>query len=283
MCRQCHKNCRLKLSPSISSSLTVQHSQSSPIRCCQSPTSSSSTTNDSQLSRSSTLTGGVSQLSADQPVDDFNCSTSLVNGHGDSNTSNCEVTKNRGRNNTPCNCNCDPQDFNSILRSAHEVKRETCRLLNSVAELTAAGSGSGSTSRSVDGIKPTNCKCFCNDPISVKPKPDTGDIDDWMLMQIGLALHPATCLLNVDPFEAVPTIAVVPPTPDGPFTKFAAASTVWDTERLSKEDANKTTNSTDVSPDDSPQDEEPPYQTLQTSLKRYRWCQEVGERSGFVY
>lgn len=76
---------------------------------------------------------------------------------------------------------------------------------------------------------------------------------------IGLSqFHPIANLLHEDPFKAVPKISVVPPTPDG-----------MTTTRKSGENAVPWADGAEVSPEDSPQDEELPYRALNTSLKRY--------------
>lgn len=126
--------------------------------------------------------------------------------------------------------------------------------------------------------------------------PDEETDDDWSLMLIGLAqLHPAKALVQMDPFNTLPSIAVVPPTPDGIFTQFCGspnwgveagpAPSIVDatsTERpetceataaaaaglVGEKNRNAVTNN-EASPEDSPQDEEPPYQSLNTGLKRY--------------
>lgn len=88
----------------------------------------------------------------------------------------------------------------------------------------------------------------------------------------------------------MPSIAVVPPTPDGLFTQFCG-SPQWDeadigasmTARMKTTSIKTITTTSAVadsiletvavadaaSPEDSPQDEEPPYRSLNTSLKRY--------------
>lgn len=91
-------------------------------------------------------------------------------------------------------------------------------------------------------------------------------------MLIGLAqIHPTTALVQVDPFEALPTISVVPPTPEGIYSKFCS-SLLWDSSKLCHDDAKRAKDQNgfddEVSPEDSPQDEEPPYRTLKTALKR---------------
>ncbi|KAJ6633205.1 hypothetical protein Bhyg_15502, partial [Pseudolycoriella hygida] len=265
VCRHCHKNCKSKLSQSASNSLKVQHSQSSPNRCCQSPTSSS----NSQTSIS-TLTGSVnnSQLSNC----DKNSRTSLLNASGSETNAKCSETDKRSStssNNQPCNCNCDPEDFKNTLRSSQELRKETCKIINSVAELNLSP-------KSPKSVQPnhSNCKCSCDEQIEkriAEGKFDK-DADDWSLMLIGLAqIHPTTALVQVDPFEALPTISVNPPTPEATFSKLS--SSLWDNSKLTNDDTKRPKDENgfddEVSPEDSPQDEEPPYRTLKTTLKRY--------------
>lgn len=171
--------------------------------------------------------------------------------------------------NKPCNCKCDPEDFKSTLRSSQELRKETCKIINSVAELKLSP-------KSPKSVQPnhSNCKCSCDEEIEkrIAAGKFDKDADDWSLMLIGLAqIHPTTALVQVDPFEALPTISVVPPTPEGAFSKLSS-SLLWDNSKLSQDDAKRSKHENgfddDVSPEDSPQDEEPPYRTLKTTLKR---------------
>ncbi|XP_037038214.1 uncharacterized protein LOC119075772 isoform X1 [Bradysia coprophila] len=257
VCRHCHKNCKSKLSQSTSNSLKVQHSQASPNRCCQSPSSSS----NSQTSIS-TLTGSAnhSQLSNC----DKNSRTSLLN------RSDADKRSSTSSTNQPCNCKCDPEDFQNTMRCSQELRKETCKIINSVAELNFSP-------KSPSSVQPnhSNCKCSCDEEIEkriAEGKFDK-DADDWSLMLIGLAqIHPTTALVQVDPFEALPTISVVPPTPEGVYSKLSS-SLLWDNSKLNQDDAKRSNDQNgfddEVSPEDSPQDEEPPYRTLKTGLKRY--------------
>lgn len=72
------------------------------------------------------------------------------------------------------------------------------------------------------------CKCVCDSPTttgtskvkSEKTRNDEED-DEWSMMLIGLAqINPTSSLIHMDPFEAVPTISVVPPTPEGLTARF---------------------------------------------------------------
>ena len=291
----------------------MQHSQASPNRCCQSTNSSQ----NSQNSLSSTLTTGsggkTSQLSS-SIIDSSDSRTKLVNGFCDNSNSsdkgigdsaststttaptprkdhNDKITNNNNlkNKNTSCKCKCDPKDFKINLSNSQELRKETCKLVNSVSELRLSN-------RSVNETKDKNCikKCECSCDVSDNAKSKISNTqnqvidniqngndtdDDWSLMLIGLAqIHPTAKLVQMDPFDALPTISVVPPTPEGLFSKFSTPL-LWDNSKLclddikqSRVDNNDQQNkqhSPDVSPEDSPQDEEPPYRTLKTSLKRY--------------
>lgn len=289
MCRHCHKNCKLKLNHSITNSLKVQHSQASPNRCCQSINNSSS---NSQKSASSTLTGGCSSSQLSKEA--LHSRTSFTN-HGpgsdkDTNKDKESLSDDKKSllSDTPCNCKCTPDDFKNMSTNHQELKKETCKLVNSVAELNLTPSRKISVYS--DDIH-KNCHCSCTDKklndrsycqqsktptgnVNVTTDSATDEVDDWSLMLIGLAqIHPTTKLVQVDPFETLPTISVVPPTPEGLIRKPYPAP-LWDDTKLNLDNLKKTKmerlcrKSPENSPDDSPQDEEPPYTSLNTSLKR---------------
>lgn len=182
------------------------------------------------------------------------------------NQSDADKRSSTSSNNQPCNCKCDPEDFQNTLRCSQELRKETCKIINSVAELKL----------SPKSVQPnhSNCKCSCDEEIEkriAEGKFDK-DADDWSLMLIGLAqIHPTTALVQVDPFEVLPTISVVPPTPEGVYSKLGS-SLLWDNSKLNQDDSKRTNEQNgfddEVSPEDSPQDEEPPYRTLKTGLKR---------------
>lgn len=165
--------------------------------------------------------------------------------------------------NTPCKCKCKPENFRNIIRQPQEVRKETCKLVNSVAELKRLPP----TPKSSSNISHLNCRCVCdNKPRTntikeTKISNDDDETDDWCSLLIGLSqFHPAANLVKMDPFEAVPKIAVVPPTPDGNLSK--SGTMLWDNLHRPEGVVN---HAADFSPDDSPQDEEPPYR----SLKRF--------------
>lgn len=146
------------------------------------------------------------------------------------------------------------------------MRKETCKLVNSVAELQH--------SRPLQAnISHLNCRCVCDSKTTTNTiketkisNDDDDGVDDWSLMLIGLSqFHPAANLVKLDPFEALPRISVVPPTPEGHLTK--SGPMLWDNLRHNQGDCNggMVNQAADFSPDDSPQDEEPPYR----SLKRF--------------
>lgn len=94
-----------------------------------------------------------------------------------------------------CNCKCTPQDFHGSTISPDEVQQETCKILDGVHEI-----------KKVDQTNHIGrCKCM-----------EGTKEDDWNLMLIGLSqINPTATAAHTDPFEAVPSISVVPPTPDG--------------------------------------------------------------------
>lgn len=275
----------------------MQHSQASPNRCCQSISSGSQLSQTSERSQNSQRPSVASTLTG---IDDRNpvesnavASSSrsvLVNGHGaadfdDDNDDNAdhnldEKQSSTSSGNIPCNCKCDPKDFQNGLRSSQELRKETCKLVNSVNDLHIS-------KKSPNGVRKTgsshkNCKCSCDARAEkvMRSKPvltngDSSDIDDWSLMLIGLAqIHPTTSLVHMDPFDALPTISVVPPTPEGLFGKFSTPL-LWENSKFSLDDLKNSRADqnaeqiNDFSPEDSPQDEDPPYKSLNTSLKRF--------------
>lgn len=99
----------------------------------------------------------------------------------------------------------------------------------------------------------------------IKSTSEISNVDDWSSKLIGSSLFravPNTTREENDPFQAVPRISVVPPTPDGN-SCLVVRRTHW--EQLSSEQ----------SPEDSPQDELP-YRALSTSLRRYGTISSLG-------
>lgn len=248
VCRHCHKNCRQKMSQARNTSLKVQHSQSSSSRCCHSTNSSQAESPRSSSSRTSNNSKCKQQLTNDNSSA-FSPKLSSRCSKGSPSSTKTLTTTNScsNNNNAKCKCRCTEDDFAKIERQTQEVKRETCKLLSDVSELQAA------KNKALRYWPHTNCDCS-NGTIPIRESKISNVNEDTQL--IGLSqFHPITTLLHDDPFKAVPKISVVPPTPDGAVaTRNSAAP--W-------------TGGTEISPEDSPQDEELPYRALNTSLKRY--------------
>lgn len=174
---------------------------------------------------------------------------------------------------TPCHCKCTPKDFEKTTISPDEVLHERVKILKNVNEVNAnTGSpklnGHHITTHELRTSRCDSNKCDSN---------DNNNIEDWSLMLIGLAqINPAASLVHLDPFEAVPTISVVPPTPDAlnSNNNRQPMSLNWsDSNRLQLGMTNEDNgpDNDEYSPDNSPEDEvaEPPYRALNTGMKRY--------------
>ncbi|XP_055855925.1 serine-rich adhesin for platelets isoform X2 [Episyrphus balteatus] len=184
-----------------------------------------------------------------------------------------------------CNCECTPADFEGTAISPDKVTHERCKLIEPTT--TISRSPLKSTSPQLDDKQqPTQqqqhdphkyCKCVCKD---CKDDDFEGD-DNLSLMLIGLAqLTPVARVVQADSSAFVPSIAVVPPTPDALLSK--TTTNVWDnTTSIITSTATKLLfnnvprqavieNIPDDSADESPQDEEPPYRQMNcVSLRRY--------------
>ena len=89
--------------------------------------------------------------------------------------------------------------------------------------------------------------------------------DQLSLMLIDLAqFHPTTSLVHISP--SLPTIAVVPPTPEPMVNKHQNIFTK-DLE-ITKVNSISIKHESFDSPDGSPEEEEPPYMALKTGLRR---------------
>lgn len=248
VCRHCHKNCKQKLNQTKNNSLKVQHSQSSSSRCCQSINSSQAESPKSSSSRTSNNSKCKQQLSND---DSLAFSPKFSSKGSPSSTRTLTTTNScSNNNNAPCKCQCTEDDFANIERQTQEVKKETCKLLNDVSELQAA------KNKSLRYWPHANCDCTISS-MPIRESKISNMNESTQL--IGLSqYHSIADLVHDDPFKAVPKISVVPPTPDGTATM-----------KKSNGNASSWTVDAEISPEDSPQDEELPYRALNTSLKRY--------------
>ncbi|XP_055595620.1 uncharacterized protein LOC129746143 isoform X2 [Uranotaenia lowii] len=288
VCRQCHKNCKSRMNSPSSNSLTVQHSQTSSTRCCVSASTTGSSLNKSPSSISSTSTLTIpskSPTKGDEEGDLTAASVSAESGSTDQPDSamssphvpqplNISNSNYKTKCQTPCHCKCTPKDFEKTTISPDEVLHERVRILKNISEMNA-NTTMGNTNL-VNGFSSGELRTSRWEPLD-----DNSNIEDWSLMLIGLAqINPAASLVRLDPFEAVPTIAVVPPTPDALNNSAAkhGMSLNWsDSNRLQLGNISESNglvvggDGDEYSPDNSPEDElpEPPYRVLNTGMKRY--------------
>lgn len=260
VCRHCHKNCKQRANSSKTSSLKVQHSQSSSSRCCASTNSSqgSGKSTPSHSSRSKEQSPNDDQTTYYQSKtrnDNKSCEGSPASQKTIT-TTTCS-NANALNNNILCKCKCTAADFQNIVRTPHEIRKEKCKLLNSVSELQAAQSVTRNWIHSSCQVKPIRESKIqnLNENEFIVSTSEISNVDDWSNKLIGLTQFrpvPNIAQETQDPFKAVPKISVVPPTPDGlPIIQRISQSQPW--ERLSSEQS-----------EDSPLDELP-YR----SLKRY--------------
>ncbi|XP_037935633.1 uncharacterized protein LOC119669703 [Teleopsis dalmanni] len=203
---------------------------------------------------------------------------------------------------TPCNCECNPADFENTTLSPDEIQQETCRLIESPKQSPKMPNKHKSLEQITNIVTEDphkHCRCVCGNRTTYlnEIKKDDDEDDDLSLMLIGLAqFTPAAKLFNMramptaplptptstNPSDAtfLPTIAVVPPTPDAILTK--TSTNVWDnssTNKITSTTANShihqiphqaiLENIPDDSCDESPLDEEPPYRPMSSTLRRY--------------
>lgn len=256
VCRHCHKNCRQKALKT--SSLKVQHSQSSSSRCCASTSSQGSEKSaSSHKSNSSGNNANDTKLSPKNRTQ----STSIVRQNKFT-ASTCSNI-NSLNNNIMCDCKCS-NSFQNCTETRHEVQKETCRILNSVAELQSTLRGTNWQHMNVQPIRESKIQNL-NENKYIKSTSEISNVDDWSSKLIGSSRFRIMANIvrdETDPFKAVPIIAVVPPTPDNNSCSINR-KTYW--EKLSSEQ----------SPEDSPQ-EELPYRVLNTTLKRYGTVSSLG-------
>lgn len=100
--------------------------------------------------------------------------------------------------------------------------------------------------------------------------------DDFgTLMLMGLsAVNPVASLVKLDPFSPVPKISVVPPTSHIGKCNYIDSNDIHQSVSImhSIKNNNNAAKSVNISPDDSPQDEEQPYHSLSSSnptLRRF--------------
>uniref|UniRef100_A0A182SZQ3 Uncharacterized protein n=1 Tax=Anopheles maculatus TaxID=74869 RepID=A0A182SZQ3_9DIPT len=239
MCRQCLKNCKSRLNSPSSNSLTVQHSHSTPSnRCCVSNSTTGSSLNKSpnsisSVSSSSTLTmRGRAAAQEGTVAESTGCieqTANVVQGRqtGD-NVRHLQLSVNGNYKTmcqTPCHCKCTPKDFEKSTLSPDELLHERVKILDNVCETSATNVKvqQGKDSSKMNGYPASarhalrmDANTDNREESKIEFNNNVDDDTEWSLMGlIGLAqINPAASLVHMDPFEALPTIAVVPPTPD---------------------------------------------------------------------
>lgn len=149
-----------------------------------------------------------------------------------------------------------------------EIHKETCRILNSVADLQS--NLRGGFWQHVHPIRESKIQNL-NENKYIKSTSEISNVDDWSSQLIGSSQFrsiPSIIADEVDPFNAVPMISVVPPTPDSNSCSILR-KIYWG--KLSSEQ----------SPEDSPQ-EELPYRALNSTLKRYGTISSLGMKRTIV-
>lgn len=214
VCRDCvkSKSCRSRLSSSSSNSLLVQSSGCSKT---DNERKGSLASNESStvFSTSSTITG-------DNKTDSSHDQSKLISSPSNSNhsksmsSSTVDINSNKNpdyriKSTTPCPCKCTPQDFERTITEPDTCIHETVKIFESIIEAKKQKVTSPNRMTQVVLEKLQESKKV------EEPKTAEADVD-WSLMLIGLAqINPAASLVTLDPFEVVPTISVVPPTPEG--------------------------------------------------------------------
>ncbi|XP_075157528.1 protostome-specific GEF [Haematobia irritans] len=232
------------------------------------------------------------------------------------------TSSNKSKQFVACTCNCLPEDFANTTLSPEEVELKTCKILESPKQSPKMPKSPvpHKGEEDADDKEPSSkdnphrfCRCTCSQnkrkpgeeqSTSATMEEDKED-DDLSLMLIGLAqLTPTAKLLNMTTPTAplptpthtysnygengfVPTIAIVPATPDSVLTK--TSTNVWDnsTHISTSSSVSPATASSNLmisniprhqavvenipedSCDESPLDEEPPYRPMMNTLRRY--------------
>lgn len=267
MCRHCHKNCKQKAAKT--SSLKVQHSQSSSSRCCASISSPGS--DKSMSSRTSTQHSKNKAIESQQSTPLKQTCDGSPSSQKTITTTTCSNANALNNNNILCKCKCTAADFQNIPRTQLELRKETCKILNNVSELQSIQNGNwqhancncSSIDHHIQPIRESKIKNL-NENNYVKSTNEISNVDDWSSKLIGSSQFrrvPYAGRDENDPFKVVPKISVVPPTPDG-LSCITMRKQQFDGELSSEQD-------------DSPQDELP-YRSLNTSLKRYGTISDLG-------
>lgn len=178
VCRDCIKRCKSKLSSSSSNSLLVHSHKEQNSRSSLISTPSSTC---------STITDENKNVSKDPNVIKPKA------------TKNNKVSKNKAKD--LCSCKCTPKDFEGTTIAADVLKQERVKILNDISEIQTS---------SMKNLSEENVGSQSN-----RSSAEITSLDDenWPLMSVSLSESLNTD--KFDPFDIVPTISIVPPTPEG--------------------------------------------------------------------
>ncbi|XP_061507031.1 uncharacterized protein LOC3289835 isoform X1 [Anopheles gambiae] len=307
MCRQCLKNCKSRFNSPSTNSLIVQQSHcTSSNHCCVSNSTTGSSldksiNSTSSISSSSTLTmpgrqnAGCSnhvecakKIFVTQTAENYEHKQISIN---DSYKTMCQIS---------CHCKCTAKDFEKSTLSPDNCLHERVKILENACNVSSRNVSIQQVKQNptkMNGfpfngfpfnpsLKERNAQESCiRDVYKIEDNVNKNDDTAWSLMSlIGLAqINPTSSLVQLDPFEVLPTIAVVPPTPDAfgnagcirkpmlPWTTIESNHLQLAPSTLSVTENSEVALNDEYSPDNSPEDEivEPPYRALNPSLKRY--------------
>lgn len=196
-----------------------------------------------------------------------------------------------------CNCQCTPADFKNTTLSPDEVEQQTCKLIDSPKQspqMPRQRQLQESAYNVISEKTYKHCKCICGGEslVTAGDEHSSFQFNGLLARQIATKTVPITPLptptspsapapapVSICDGTFVPTIAVVPPTPEAVLTM--TSTNVWDnsgtnvttsTTQLQLNDTSHQAvieNIPEDSCDESPLDEEPPYRPMSNALRRY--------------
>ncbi|XP_036338749.1 uncharacterized protein LOC118748435 [Rhagoletis pomonella] len=195
---------------------------------------------------------------------------------------------------TPCNCQCTPADFQNSTLSPDELEQQTCKIIDSPKQSPQMPRRLElqQTENTITEKPHKHCKCVCGgQPPQVGAEDEVSSFvfAGLTARQLGAKPTPtapvptptfATAAASICETNFVPTIAVVPPTPEATLTM--TSTNVWDnsginltTGTASQQQLSNTPRQAIIehipedSCDESPLDEELPYRPMSNALRRY--------------
>ncbi|XP_028896240.2 uncharacterized protein LOC105212745 isoform X2 [Zeugodacus cucurbitae] len=192
-----------------------------------------------------------------------------------------------------CNCQCTPADFKNTTLSPDEVEQQTCKLIDSPKQspqMPRQLQLQESANNMISEKTYKHCKCICGGQsaehssfqyagLSARHF-DTKTTPTAPLPTPTSVTAPAPAPVSICDGTFVPTIAVVPPTPEALLTM--TSTNVWDNSGTNLTTSTATQlqlsntprqavieNIPEDSCDESPLDEEPPYRPMSNALRRY--------------